>query len=151
MQELVNLLEFVAEAFRCHVHHFQCFTVPVDTIRHSSHNNISAILTTMNRNFAPSSNGSVKHWKWFTWHRKASAKNSSKLNKFLHSEVNLSIQNPYFTRSSLHYKLKLYKISLTQVCFSWWCSKRLKYLRIKTQSRCFFLSAENQEKLLIKW
>ena len=34
----------------------------------------------------------VKHWKWCTWHRKASAKNSSKLNKFLHSEVNLLIQ-----------------------------------------------------------
>ena len=28
-----------------------------------------------------------------TWHRKASAKNSSKLNKFLHSEVNLLIQH----------------------------------------------------------
>ena len=27
-----------------------------------------------------------------TWHRKASAKNSSKLNKLLHSEVNLLIQ-----------------------------------------------------------
>ena len=27
------------------------------------------------------------------WHRKASAKNSSKLNKFLHSEVNLLIQH----------------------------------------------------------
>ena len=28
-----------------------------------------------------------------TWHRKASDKKSSKLNKFLHSEVNLLIQN----------------------------------------------------------
>ena len=35
----------------------------------------------------------VKHWKWCTWHRKASAKNSSKLNKFLHSEVNLLMQH----------------------------------------------------------
>ena len=32
--------------------------------------------------------GTVKHWKW-----KASTKNSSKLNKFLHSEVNLLIQH----------------------------------------------------------
>ena len=32
-------------------------------------------------------------WKWCTWHRKASAKNSSKLNKFLHSEVNQLIQH----------------------------------------------------------
>ena len=30
------------------------------------------------------------------WHRKASAKNSSKLNKFLHSEVNLLIQHKLF-------------------------------------------------------
>ena len=52
MQELIQLTEFLAEAFRCHVHHFQCLTVPVEL------------------------------------HRKASAKNSSKLNKFLHSEVN---------------------------------------------------------------
>ena len=28
-----------------------------------------------------------------TWHREASAKNSSKLNKFLHSEVNQLIQH----------------------------------------------------------
>ena len=35
----------------------------------------------------------VKRWKWYTWHRKASANNSSKLNKFLHSEVNLLIQH----------------------------------------------------------
>ena len=35
----------------------------------------------------------AKHWKWCTRHRKASAKNSSKLNKFLHSEVNLLIQH----------------------------------------------------------
>ena len=39
------------------------------------------------------STGTVKHWKWCTWHRKASAKNSSKLNKFLHSVVNLLIQH----------------------------------------------------------
>ena len=31
--------------------------------------------------------------KWCSWHRKASVKNSSKLNKFLHSEVNLLIQH----------------------------------------------------------
>jgi hypothetical protein len=30
MQELVNLLEFLAEAFRCHVHHFHCLTVPME-------------------------------------------------------------------------------------------------------------------------
>ena len=40
-----------------------------------------------------SSTGTVKHWKWCTWYRKTSAKNSSKLNKFLHSEVNLLIQH----------------------------------------------------------
>ena len=27
-KNLFNLLEFLAEAFRCHVHHFQCLTVP---------------------------------------------------------------------------------------------------------------------------
>ena len=27
---LLNLLELLAEAFRCHVHHFQCLTVPVE-------------------------------------------------------------------------------------------------------------------------
>ena len=32
-------------------------------------------------------------WKWYTWHRKAYSKNSSKLNKFLHSEVNQLIQH----------------------------------------------------------
>ena len=26
---LLNLLEFLAEAFRCHVHHFQCLAVQV--------------------------------------------------------------------------------------------------------------------------
>ena len=38
------------------------------------------------------STGTIKPWKWCTWHRKASAKNSSKLNKFLHREVNQLIQ-----------------------------------------------------------
>ena len=52
-KNLFNLLGFLAKAFRCHVHHFQCLTL----------------------------------------HRKASAKNSSKLSKFLQSEVNLSIQH----------------------------------------------------------
>ena len=47
-----------------------------NTIKHSSHNDISAIPTTMNRNIAASSTGTIKHWKC-TWHRKASAKNSS--------------------------------------------------------------------------
>jgi hypothetical protein len=56
-KNLFNLTEFLAEAFRYHVHHFQC--------RH------------------------VKYWTWCTWHRKASAKKSSKLNRFLLSEVNL--------------------------------------------------------------
>ena len=65
----------------------------VDTINHSSHNNISAIPTTMNRNIAVSSARTVKHWKWCTWHQKVSDKNSSELNKFLHSEVNLLIQH----------------------------------------------------------
>ena len=63
-KNLLNLLEFLVEAFRCHVHHFQL-----------------------------SSTGTVKHWKLCTWHQKASARNSSKLNKFLHSEVNQSIQH----------------------------------------------------------
>ena len=31
-KNLFNLLEFLAEAFRCHVHHFQCLTVPVDEL-----------------------------------------------------------------------------------------------------------------------
>ena len=54
MQELVQFTWVLAEAFRCHVHHFQCLTVPVEL--------------------------------------GASAKNSSKLNKFLHSEVIQLIQ-----------------------------------------------------------
>ena len=29
-KNLFNLLEFLAQAFRCHVHHFQCLTVPVE-------------------------------------------------------------------------------------------------------------------------
>ena len=29
-KNLSNLLEFLAEDFRCHVHHFQCLTVPVE-------------------------------------------------------------------------------------------------------------------------
>ena len=54
--------------FRCHVHHFQCLTVPAVPPGPSS-------------------------WKWCIWHWKASDRNSSKLNKFLHSEVNLLIQH----------------------------------------------------------
>ena len=56
-KNLFNLLEILAEAFLCHVHHFQCLTVPVELAG------------------------------------KACTKNSSKLNKFLHSEVNLLIQH----------------------------------------------------------
>ena len=51
------------------------------TITYASHTNISAIPTTMNRKtnlIAVSSTGTAKHWKWCTWHRKASAKNWNK-------------------------------------------------------------------------
>ena len=78
-KNLFNLLEFLAEAFRCHLHHFQCLTVPVE---------LAAASWT-----AASSTGTVKHWKWCTWHRKASAKNSSKLNKSFHSEMNQLVQH----------------------------------------------------------
>ena len=61
MQELVQLTEFLAETFLCHVH--------------------------------PCGTGTVKVLKICTWHRKTSAKNSIKLNKFLHNQVNLSIQH----------------------------------------------------------
>ena len=64
-KNLFNLLEFVAETLRCHVYNFQCLTVP-----------------------APSSIENDAH----SIHRYASAKNSNKLNKFLHREVNLLIQ-----------------------------------------------------------
>ena len=76
--------------------HYKSYTL-FDTIKHSSHNNISAISTTMNRNIAASSTGTIKHWKWCTWHQKVSAKNSSKLKKFLHSEVNQLIQHIAFS------------------------------------------------------
>ena len=69
MQELVQLCEFLAEAFRCHVHHFQCLTVR-------------------------------QALKMMHMACKASAKNSSKLNKFLHSEVNLLIQHSNFNYSN---------------------------------------------------
>ena len=59
-KNLFNLLEFLAEAFRCHLHHFHAF----------------------------------QFWIWIL-HRKTSAKNSSRLNKFLHSEVNLLLQHMY--------------------------------------------------------
>ena len=71
--------------------HYKCHTL-FDTINHCIHNIISAIPTTMDRNIAASSIETVKHWKWSIWHRKTSAKNSGKLKKFLHSEVNLLIQ-----------------------------------------------------------
>ena len=35
MQEIVQF-EFLAEAFRCHVHHFQCLAVP-GTIENDAH------------------------------------------------------------------------------------------------------------------
>ena len=70
-KNLFNLLEFLAEAIRYHVPHFQCLSVPVPV----------------------SSTGTIMHWKWCIWHQKTSAKNSIKLNKFLHSEVNLLIQH----------------------------------------------------------
>ena len=41
----------------------------------------------------PGGNGCNAPVRSCTWHRKASAKNSSKLNKFLHSEVNQLIQH----------------------------------------------------------
>ena len=59
MQELVQF-KFLAEAFQCHVHHFQCLT--------------------------------VQALKMMQMASKASAKNLSKLNKFLHSEVNQLMQ-----------------------------------------------------------
>jgi hypothetical protein len=37
MQELFNLLEFLTEAFRCHVYHFQCLTVPMEFIENDAH------------------------------------------------------------------------------------------------------------------
>ena len=55
-KNLFNLLEFLAEAFRCQVHYFQC----LENYAHG----IEKLL-----------------------------QNSSKLNKFLHSEVNLLIQH----------------------------------------------------------
>ena len=64
-------------------------TNPIHSLTQS---NTAAKITTMYRNIAASFTGSVKHWKWCKWHRKASAKNSSKLNKLLHNEVNLLIQ-----------------------------------------------------------
>ena len=30
MQQLLHLIEFLSEAFRCYVHHYQCLTVPVE-------------------------------------------------------------------------------------------------------------------------
>ena len=61
-----------------------------DVYRHESGRcrSLSFILMLL---FCPSwsCTGTIKHWKWCTWHRKANAKNSIKLNKFLHREVNL--------------------------------------------------------------
>ena len=52
MQELVQL-EFLAEAFRCHVHNLQCLTVPVGTgtpepfsIENDAHGNEKLLLKT---------------------------------------------------------------------------------------------------------
>ena len=81
MQNL-HLLEYSAEAFLCHVHHYQCLVVPsklagarfsvhsvwnlvlndqlhykthtlFDTITHASITNISAVRTTMNQKTNP--------------------------------------------------------------------------------------------------
>ena len=90
-----------------------------DTIKHSSHNNISAIPTTMKRNIASSSTGTVKHWKWCTWHQKAYAKNSSKSNTLLHREVNLLIQptfSAFLIAAFLFYFQKI---------FPWSCFKQI--------------------------
>ena len=61
------------------------------------------------------------HWKWCTCHRKASAKNSSKLDKFLHSEVN-NINTTYYSARS-----RLTKQQYCNQLFGWifctviWC------------------------------
>ena len=55
--------------------------------------NRGILFWTSNLSVLIQNNRTVKHWKWCTWHQKASAKNSSKLNKFLHSEVNQLIQH----------------------------------------------------------
>ena len=60
--------------------------------------------------------GTVKHWKWCTWHRKASAKNSNKLNKFLHSEVNLLIQYSFHNVMTSN-KLILFALDIVNFCF----------------------------------
>ena len=63
-KNFVKLTWVLAEAFRCHGHHFQCLTVLVEL-------------------------RTVKHWKWCPWHRKASAKTQVSLTKFFQSEVKL--------------------------------------------------------------
>ena len=68
--------------------HYKSHTL-FDTIMHSSHNNISANPTTTNRNITASSTRTVKHWEWCPWRRKASAKTSVSLRKFLQSEVKI--------------------------------------------------------------
>ena len=42
-KNLFNLLEFLAEAFRCNVHHFQCLTVPVELGPSSNENDAHCI------------------------------------------------------------------------------------------------------------
>ena len=77
----------------------------------------------LRRNIAVSSTGTVKHWKWCTWHRKASAKNSSKLNKFLHSEADLLIQHINISVDSLYIKAFIVDLSLSSLqmsCFINW-------------------------------
>ena len=91
--------------------HYKFHTI-FGTIKHTSHHNISAFAKTMNLNIASSSTGAVKHWKCCTWRRKASAKNSSKLNKFLLNEVNLLIQHINF---QILMGLELLNIQLTLV------------------------------------
>ena len=67
MQELVQLTSVFSRSFSIPCASFSMLDGPVGT-------------------------GTIKHCKQYTWLRKASAKNSSKL-KFLHSEVNLLIQH----------------------------------------------------------
>ena len=86
----LHLLEVLAEAFCCYMHHFQCFgearfpvhvgwdsgAVSVAGMFNCAHTNISAIPTNMNWKTSltrASSIGTAKHCKWYRWHQKASA------------------------------------------------------------------------------
>ena len=106
-KNLFNLLEFLAETFRCRVHHFQCLTVRVK---------LAAMFRFLVRTTAASSTGTVKHWKWC----KTSAKNSSKLNKFLHSEVNQLIQHNHLCNiNKLNIGREFFSSIKKKVVFFW--------------------------------